>query len=586
MNDLAQGILNRINLAVNTSKGLGKLDQWLSKYTRLDDRLFSFSGHEMQIQIVNDTNSRQAIQKCSQVGLSELSARKALGITAMTKGTHLLYVLPTRTFATKFASSRVNPIITSSPMLKNMVSKTVNGSELKQIGTSYLHMGGTSGSATGAISVPAKYVVQDEVDFCDQKVLSQYESRLKHAKEDDHGRKGTIIKFSTPTVPDFGINKDFSASDQKHYNVICSCCNHDFAPDYFKHIRIPNFHNSITTLTPDDIKRGELDIMGSYMECPECKSNLNDDLKNPERRHWVAKYPERIISGYQIHPWDVPEVNSIPSILMQLAGYESISDFYNFTVGVPWVDNENSFLEDRIRNEPYADFIRDSSEGGFVVGVDVGKTSHIAVGRVFTDGREEINYLERYRPDGNNETLSQRIVAIAKRYNAKCTVIDAAPDFTTALETIKALPLGTVYACQYTRTRGKTLESVIIPDKPETETDYVVKAFRTGTLQDYMRAHNNGRVFYFSENANDQAKVEIRELTEHLNNTKKIKVTDSEGDTEEKFVNTGADHYAHAINYMRIAAKVCGAVSTMTIPYRPSVKKFTQQSRKKHSKLL
>ncbi|EOV8094034.1 TPA: phage terminase large subunit family protein [Vibrio parahaemolyticus] len=587
MNDLAQGILNRINLVVNTSKGLAKMDEWLCKYTRLDERAFSFKDHEMQIEIVNDTNARQCVQKCSQVGLSELSSRKALGITAMTKGTHLLYVLPTRTFSTKFSSSRVNPIIASSPMLRSMTSKTVNGSELKQIGSSYFHMGGTSGSVTGAISVPAKYVIQDEVDFCDQKTLSTYESRLKHAPEDEHGRKGTIIKFSTPTVPDFGINKEFAASDQKHYNVICEHCEHDFAPDYFKHIKIPDFNSPIISLTPEDIKRGEYNIMGAYMECPKCKGNLNNSLKMPERRHWVAKYPERIISGYQIHPWDVPEVNSIPSILMQLAGYESISDYYNFTVGIPWVDNENSFNEERIRSETPAEFIRESLDGGFVIGVDVGKTSHIAVGRVFNDGREEVNYLERYTVRGDNETLSKHIVTLARRYHAKCVVIDAAPDFTTALETIKELPLGTVYACEYTRNRGKSLESVNIPDKPELETDYVVKAYRTGTLQDLLKAHNNGRIFYFDEHINEHTKKEIRELTEHYNNTKKIKVTDSDGNTEEKFVNTGDDHYTHAMNYMRIAAKIAGTVSTVNVPYRPSVKKFKHKtSHRPHTNLI
>lgn len=585
MNELAQGIYNRINLAVNTAKGLAQMNSWLTKYTRLDDRAFSFDDHEMQIDIVNDTNARVAVQKCSQIGLSELSARKCLGIAAMTKGTHIQYVMPTRTMATKFSSSRLSTIIETSPMLSNMASKTVKGTELKKIGSSFIHMGGTSGSATGAISVPAKYVIMDEVDFSDQTVLGKYESRLKHTGEDEHHRKGTIIKFSTPTVPDFGINIDFKDSDQKHYNVRCQHCEHDFAPDYFKDVVIPGFTKKIEDLAPADIKSGTLDIMNAYMACPECGGDVWDALCDPKRRHWVPKYPENIISGYQIHPWDVPNVNSIPSIMMQMPGYEVLSDFYNFTIGIPWVDNENSFNLERLESTTPCDWIDDGSGGGFVMGVDIGKTSHITVGRRNVDGTEEVNYLERYTVAGDNEALYNRIVEVAKLFKVQCTVIDAAPDFTTALEVIKKLPLGTVYACEYTRNRSKTLEAIQLPTNPEDETEFVAKVYRTGTLQDFLRAHNAGRIRYFPKNTSPVTRAEFTELFSHLKNTKKLRITNAEGHVEERFVNTGDDHYTHSINYMRIAGKIAGIGLSIGFSFKPCVSKFKTKTKSTTTKI-
>lgn len=585
MNEMAQGILNRVRLAVNTAKGLSKMGDWLCKYTRLDDRAFSFKDHEMQIDIVNDTNARMAVQKCSQVGLSELSSRKSLGTAAMSKNTHILYVLPTRTFASKFSSSRVNPIISSSPMLAGMSSKTINSSELKQIGSSYLHMGGTSGSVNGAISVPAKYVFIDELDFCDQTVVGKYESRLKHAKEDKHGRKGTVIKFSTPTVPDYGVNADFQISDQKHYEVRCNHCEHEFAPDYFEHIKIPDFDKKIELLSPSDVKSGQLRISEAYIECPNCKHDVWDALCDPSRRRWVPKNPASIVSGYQIHPWDCPKINSIPSIFMQMPSYDNLADYYNFTIGIPWIDSDNSFLAEKLVSQNPADWVSDGRGGGFVMGVDVGKTSHIIIGRANVDGTEEINYAERYTISGGNEALYSRIVELAKLFNVRCTVIDAAPDFTTALEVIKKLPLGTVYACEYTRSRKRGLETLQIPDKTESEEDFVVKAFRTGTLQDFLRVHNAGRIRYFNKDYSRATRVEMEEIESHLKNVKKIKVTNAEGQVEERFVNTGADHYCHAINYMRIAAKVSGAAMSVGYSFRPCVAKFQSKGKQQTSKI-
>lgn len=580
MDDLAQGVLNRITLSININKGLSHMSSWLMKYTRLDGRPFSFKDHEMQIAICDDTNARKVMQKCSQVGLSELAARMVAGIAAMSKNKHIIYVLPTRTFATKFSASRFKPIIDESPMLLGMTDKNVKSAELKKIGTTFVYFGGTSGSVNGAISVPASYVIRDEYDFSDQLVADRFESRLKHAASDEHHRKGHIWTFSTPTLPEFGINREFLLSDQKHYNVTCQCCEHDFAPDYFENIKIPGYDGKMLDITPQDITNGYLDVKGAYMECPECKADIWEALCDPKRRHWVAKKPKSIVSGYQIFPWDVPKVNSIPSILMQIPAFGNPADFYNFAVGIPFVDRNNSFLLDRIDDDTCKWLDHGHGQGTFYMGVDVGKTSHIVIGRVKADGTEEINYMERYTISGNADPLYQRITQLRELFNVRVCVIDAAPDFTSALEAIKNNPLGKVYACEYTRNRLNGLDIISIPDVPKLAEDFVVKAFRTGSLQELMRSHNSGLIKYPRSIGCMQCTTEIDELRNNLKNIKKLRITNGDGDIEERFVSTGADHYAHAINYCRIAYKISGVVSGVGYSYKPCVSRFKLSGKK------
>lgn len=552
--DMAHNIIERIRLSVDTNAALGNIAKWVCDYTKLDaDTDFSLVDHEMQEAIINDTCARTAVQKCSQVGLSEASARKALGITAISKNKNIMYVGPTRTWSSKFSTSRLKPIIDNSPMLSSMLSPNAKGSELLGIGTSFLHLGGTTGAATGAISVPASDIFIDEVDFCDPVVVGKYESRLKHAKEDQYGRKGRVNYFSTPTVPDYGINKHFKVSDQKHYQCQCSKCQQWFEPDYFEHIRIPDLDKPIADVTPEDINAGTYDIMGAYMECPVCKHDVWEDLCNPKRRKWVARYPEAIVSGYQIYPWDVPKVNSIPSILMQMTGYENIADYYNFTIGIPYTDHNNSFLMAPFENGRHSQWVEGKVEGDqrrFSMGVDVGKTSHIVIGFENRIGKLEVVYMETYK-SSKDKLLSERIIELAKAFQTRSIVIDAAPDFSTAQAVAKRFPRRKVFACEYTKTKPKgKLTNTIFNDDENT-----VSAYRTGVLTDLLKRHNGNEIIYPNGSTNMIIKAMIDECKLNLKNLKKIQKKDPEGEEFESFIKTGPDHFGHALSYLNIAVK-------------------------------
>lgn len=584
MNPLARGFFDRIVLAIDTEAAYGNLSGWLEKNTMIEGRPFSFKDHECHIAIANDTSRRVVVQKCSQVGISELSVRRALGITATSRSSHFMYVMPTVNFAKSFSTSRIQPVIDESEVVSAMTGVGASKSALlKKVGSSYLHIGGTAGSTSGAISVPAKQIFFDEYDFCDMRVAGQYESRIKHAPEcPETNLKGWITKFSTPTLPNFGVNKEFEASDQKYYHVVCSC-GHSFAPNYERDVKIPGTPKDfkIKELTKDDINSEIYNVRKAYIACPECKKDVWEELCDPSKREWVPKHPGRTISGYQIFPWDVPRVNSIPSIIMQVAGYENPADFYNFTIGLPYEDKENAFSCSPLISGRRCIWNPDGGSG-YYLGCDVGRRSHIVIGKPSAQhrGKLEVHYMERFKTT-KEKTLDERLSELIRLYGVRCAVIDSQPDFTVINRVARKHPSRT-FGCEYQETRpaemtttkkSSNLSNIVA--NPDTN---IVKAFRTGSLNNLLKMHNDGEILYPVRSS--QAALEETDMAaENFKNIKKVRKPDKLGGVKETYVKLdGNDHYVHAMNYFSMAVEIKQEISKVGVVGAPvTVRSFSVQ---------
>ena len=583
LNPIAQGFLDRIVLALDTEAAYGNMGAWVEKNTRLEGRKFSFKDHEFQKAIINDTSRRMVIRKCSQVGLSELSARLIIGLAATAKDSNFIYVMPTSTFAAKFSTMRIQPIIDGSEVVKAMTdSASSKSKELKMIGTSFLYMGGTAGTGSGAISVPAKRVIFDEYDFCNMRVAGMYESRLKHAPECPvTALKGWISWFSTPTLPGYGVDLHFQNSDQKHYNVTCDGCHHQFAPDYFENIVIPGTPRGfkIKELTPEDVKADRYRFSESYIACPKCGKNVWEELCDPDKREWVAKYPGRQISGWQVHPWDCPNINSIPSIFQTMPGYNTMADYYNYTVGIPYEDKTNTFSVGPILGNEHRCVWNPHGGSGYFMGVDVGRTSNIIIGKprkvnhVALENVYEIeaHYFERFKIS-KDKTLVQRLSELMKLFRVKCAVIDAQPEFST-VNALAAMFPGKVFGCEYQESRpadqtatkdSKELSNIKVIEKAS-----IVKAFRTGTFDSLMKMQNSGRISY-PVIIGEEVDREMRECAENFKNLKKVRKIDDKGEVKESYVKLdGNDHYLHAMNYLNMAVEIKGVVGLSSVVASP-----------------
>jgi len=538
----AESFYDRITGALDRSNSLRGLTDWICKHTRLDGNQFSFKHHEYQKHIVNDPHSRKNVKKCSQVGLSELSVRITLGFLAISRSKRAIYTLPTSRFASKFSKDRFDPVIEESEFLSSLRVRSADSAEMKRLGSCTLYMNGTYGQGA-AISVPAHLLVHDEIDFSDGSVISTYQSRLRHAEEDEYGFKGITYRFSTPTVKGFGISEAFESSTKNYYLVKCSSCNEWAAPDFFRDVVLPGFDGDLSTFSNLDAKNPTYKLQESYIACHKCGANLTNDLRDPSRREWVAMCPDAREAGWQVSPYDVPVYNTTPSLLLQAGDYKRIGDWWNFTLGLEYEDADNTFLSDPFNKGRISTWTPpEVGAAGTFAGVDVGKISHLVIGHDI-NGKPEIIFSERIKMTSDVQ-LSEKIKQRMDQFGVGLLVIDAMPDFSTALTLIGMSRPGQVYANYYQQKPPKNkLTNYVI-----NEVESVVSSYKTGVFDEFCKLHNGYNIAYPKHPETDEVERHMKNLKKIINNMAAT-IDEAQG----VWISTGEDHYGHAMNYAMIA---------------------------------
>lgn len=551
----------RLKAGLNPDTGLDNLDEIVEKYGRIAGRPFTYDGHEFQREIIKSTASRIYVRKSSQQGLTEACVQKVLALCAVLKHKRLIFTMPTAGMAAAVSKDRISGLIEQSDYYRGLVLKANDSASQKRIGTNTLYIGGTFGSKT-AISVPAEYLINDEVDHSDPVVLGQMSSRLRHATKDAQGFSGNRIMFSTPTVGGFGIDDYFNRGTQKFWAVKCSGCNSWEVPDFFEDFIVPGMDKPLVEMDRSDTRNPLYRLPDSWIKCPGCGTNLWNDLKDPTRRTWVAKYPDRWEESYHINAWDSPDYNPPASIIQQLGEYSNFSDFANQVLGLPFTSADNSFMTDNDHRDRVA--VRDLwiyqqcvVKSTTVIGLDVGKVCHLVVLMVSGD-MEHVVWAEAL-PNTIAHPATEEVVKRFEFFNCVKLVTDAGPDITLVNQLVDSKPLGQISACQYVRS-VPGLDMIA-----ESDEGRIIKAERTSTLADTMKKHNSGKINY-------PVKL-IDDIFAHMSTLKKIAKRDVSGDSVERFESTnGEDHYAHALNYARIAKMSMGNFSqTVRVNMPPTV---------------
>lgn len=563
--------LDRISSQATNVFDLSQIPQWLERNTKnpMDpDQMWNFKGHEYQKEILADMSDEVVAQKCSQVGASELWVRLMLAMLGLAKSITVIYVLPTTGFARKFSKARIDPVIEHSPILKGLMNRDVDSSELKQIGNNFLYIAGSYGQ-NSAISVPARGLFQDEVDFCNQTTLTTFNSRLGHNKPGEYYKRS----FSTPTVDKYGINAMYRDSSKAHYTVQCDCCKERVAPNFMTDVEIPGFEGNVTVFEKEDMDNPLVDIDSAFVRCPSCKAPIDwQTILNPEKRLWIHEEPDNPIHGYQIVPFDVPEVNPIPRTLRQIKEYERKKDWVNFKIGYPFADAETSFLQEVIDKYATKNAERkpDDDEKELVLakntvfGLDVGKTSWFTV-MANIDGEARVIYYERIKQDGSNY-LGVRVNFLIKVFGCMKGVVDAGPDISVSKFLVENNYEGKVWACYYVRQQKGTLENFKL-----NEAEGIVTANRTGCFDAMAKRVNSGKTTFTRS-------TELPTMKLHLSNVKRVDNKNDQGEMVSTWVGTGEDHYAHSLNYAHIAMDMLMAGTTFSVA--PSLPLMRRQKMK------
>lgn len=548
--------LDRIRSAVLDAFTLEKLPEWITSRTRLEGAPFSFKDHEYQLKILQDQSREINVKKCSQVGISELAVRRTLGILDILPDIHVIYTLPTSKFAAQFVKTRIDPVITSSDHLRARANPAIDSMEMKQIGTSYLYIKGTVGTSA-AISVPASLLVHDEVDFSDQEVLSNYQSRLTHS------RYKMKFKLSTPTVPGYGVDAEFKRSRRFFNFCTCHRCGHRFLPDYFTHVKVPGYDGDLREITKETLHL--VRYQEAQVLCPRC--GQEPDL-SPEYREWVLENPHEahVAAGYQISPFDAPKIITPGYLIEASTKYKRYIDFINFGLGQCAEDRDNTLTAAELE----ALFVTGEVPKftSYVIGVDCGLTMHVVIGGVTSEDVLYIVHMERVPLS----RFMERYVELCGMFNFSNGVFDSQPYVDLVMNIQKAHQK--IFGAIYVRTRST--EIIMVNEKEEDP-----EKNRLG-----LRLVNVNRNKAFDVLMDDLRKQKIlvslakcghekETWVAHLTDMKRVQKFDP---NDELFFNwekstDGNDHYHHATLYCHIAKTMRGFGTALT-PYGTLLGRF------------
>jgi hypothetical protein len=390
------------------------LADWARRRIRLEGRPFSFEGHAYLRAIYDDTAPHVVLSKAAQIGGTTWAILRS--IHACRSGLNTIYYFPTKTDVLDFSKSRVGPLLMNNPFLARLMTDT-DTAGLKRIGSAHLYLRGMQ-STVGLKSVPADMVVFDELDESDPVAKTMARERLAHS---DYKR---IIELSNPSLPDYGIDEAYQASDQRHWLLKCPTCGHWTALEK----EFPNkLGQEVTVILPRE--DGTF-----YRACPQCQAELDID-----QGEWVPDFPDRPIHGYRISQLFSSKVDP-GEILKEYRTTRFPDRFYNLKIGVPWADLERRLDVGSVLALCADRPLLGKSDTACSMGVDTGKELHVVILRPAKD--YETQDLLHLAICNDFEELDELI----KRFKVDRCVIDGLPE-THATRTFAGRHRNKVFMC-------------------------------------------------------------------------------------------------------------------------------------------
>jgi hypothetical protein len=545
--------------------------EFITQNTFLRGENFSFADHEYQEFILRDQSKEKVIIKSAQMGISEMSARLALAMSNLIPGFSTIYTLPSASAAVNFMKTRIDPIIVGSAYLSESVSRSVNNTEMKQFGDSYLYLKGAQVD-TQAISVPADMLIGDEVDNSNQEVLTLFESRLIHSKYQYN------VKLSTPSIPGYGIDAAYKESRRHVHLCKCSHCNTWFEPDYFDHIRIPDFKGDLKKdIVKSSFANPNFRWQESFVGCPKC--GLPADLSE-QHRDWVCENPDDnyVAAGFKVSPFSCPNIILPSHLVRDSVKYERIQDFYNQRLGMALEDKEATLGEEELLKCFITDEV--SLTYPMVMGLDMGNLCACTISAVLPDDRMIVVHKEMIPLF----KVVKRRAELSKMYRVRSCVVDHGP----YTETVYVMQQSDskVFAGIYTRNR-KSAEVYKVKDQEEDKEEgkedlRVVHISRDKGFDLLMGRIRESKLLVRATQGvvKEQLSDEDATWVRHLQDMKRVREFDKD---ELIFVwrkTSGEDHYHHSLLYALIASKLLGMTNSA-----PTLKTLITKFKVKHTNL-
>lgn len=532
---LTDAFLSRLRHRYSIDSERMTTTDWLEQNTTLRKRPFSIKGYEFQRAIADDMHENMSVIKPSQVGLTEIQIRKALAMVRRNDGMSIIYTMPNDEMRGRVSQTRIKPIVENDPVFMTEFDEdAVRAKGLMQFGQSFLYLtGAKEGDAT---SIPADVVFNDETDLTDEEMLNLFRSRLQGSKYKINQ------KFSTPTYPKAGINKDYTASDQNEYMIQCDACNHWQVPVFsrqFCHIPGLGDKHEDLVLEIDQENVGELDLRAAHVHCESCHTPL--DLGGG-KREWVPLKPSMsdLSRGYRVRPFSLDglDIRYITRELLEAKKKSSLRRFYNTVLGEAYIDDSIALSEEMVKSQMLQPHGWQYNGQQVFVGIDVGQNCHLVMGTY-------------NRVDGWNvfhweiipaTQLEARVGELfAQDYKIVGGSIDRHPYTPTAIG-VREISKGKIIPVEY---RGTT--EVNVKENELISSETYAQVNRTQLLDDVAKAIRTKTMTF--TNYGDKQNLILTHMMDMVRH-------EEEGEKAVWKKQTGEDHFFHAIGFMVASKKL------------------------------
>lgn len=234
-----------------------------------------------------------AVVASSQVGKTEMLLNIIGYIIDQDPGT-IMFGHPTIDEAEKFSKQRISPMIRDVQRLRTKVDdfkSRVSGNTIRQkrFPGGVLNLVGSNSPASLA-SVPARYVLGDEVDRWAKSAGAEGNpwDLLRARTSTFYNAK--LVRVSTPTVKGFSeIEKAFNKGTQEYWCVQCPECG-EYSFLSLKQMKF-EYHVAREGRTKQYI------VDSVKWQCPECGNLLDEYHTKRQPMKWVTRMPEAIKNG-------------------------------------------------------------------------------------------------------------------------------------------------------------------------------------------------------------------------------------------------------------------------------------------------
>lgn len=503
--DIWDSVVQTLNREVAAEeKSFVPFHEWVTTSSIIVDGLpFSFKRHEYLVDVYKDDHPFIVDMKSAQMGLTTRAALKVIHNARYRGFRGELYLFPSRTDVSDFSKGRLDPMIDDNPDTIGQWVRDTDATNIKRIWNCFLYLRGMR-SRVGLKSVPADFIVYDELDEALQNAVDMADERMSHSQ---HKEK---LMLSNPTLPDFGIDKQFSLSDEKYWLLKCPHCN--------------QYNNLV-----EDFPKCILRVNGRAIRaCRKCHGELD-----PSIGQWVAKKPMvKDRSGRQYSQLYSQYIT--PEEILYKQKTKNATDFHNLVIGVAYIEAQNRLSVEEVLDLCSEDGIASSDKAPCFMGVDQkGNALHVVIGKDWEGKAGKIIHINIYGT-GKTEDWNE-LDSLMRNFNVTRAVVDALPDQRGARAFAERFK-GRVFLNFYSDSQRGGYKW--------DEEKLQVNCNRTESLD---ASHNEIKMATIVL----PKKCEIVEtFATHLHNIGKRLIEDEEtGSKRYIYVRLGEDHFRHAYNY-------------------------------------